>query len=304
MSAVKHVLLGVLAAAAVLAAPAGAQEGQGDVVYVPTPQIVVDEMLTMARVGPTDFVIDLGSGDGRIVITAAQKFGARGIGVDLDRVLLKRARAGAEAAGVSDRAQFVEQNLFETDLSRATVITTYLLPEMNERLRPTILALKPGTRVVAHDYDMGEWMPDVEKVLSVPEKVVGDPGKSYIFYWTVPANLAGKWTSQLQVGGRGVAYELDLEQRYQRVSGEMRVDGKPVRLPLFSVREGDQIRFDVDVPQGSQMAKHSFQGRVQDAAIEGTVTIAGQKPVPWKAQLTERGRMQMSAAGAAAGVPQ
>jgi hypothetical protein len=299
MSAVKRLYYGALLAAA-FAAPAAAQEGKGDVVYVPTPQIVVEEMLKMAKVGPNDFVIDLGSGDGRIVITAAQKFGARGLGVDLDRVLLERAREGAKAAGVADRAQFIEQNLFETDLSKATVITTYLLPEMNERLRPTILALRPGTRVVAHDYDMGEWMPDMEKVLSVPEKVVGDPGKSYIFFWTVPASVAGRWESLVQVGGRGVVYQFDLEQRYQRVMGDLRVDGKPVRLPLFSVRDGDQVRFEVDVPQGAGMVKHTFQGRVRDEAIEGTVTIGAHKPQPWKARLTVRGQMRVSALDPAA----
>jgi len=125
-----HVLL---LAATAFAAAAWAQEGQGDVVYVPTPQVAVDEMLKLAKVGPNDFVIDLGSGDGRIIITAAKKLGARGFGVDLDTYLLKVANAAAQKEGVADRAQFVEQNLFETDLSKATVITTYLLPEMNER---------------------------------------------------------------------------------------------------------------------------------------------------------------------------
>ena len=173
---------GVLATVFLLLAPvATAQDGRGDVVYVPTPQVVVDEMLRMAKVGAKDFVIDLGSGDGRIVITAAKKHGARGFGVDLDTYLLKIANDNAKKEGVADRARFVEQNLFETDLSQATVITSYLLPEMNEQLRPKLLTLKPGTRVVAHDYHMGEWDPDEEKTLIVPEKTVGDPGKSYIY---------------------------------------------------------------------------------------------------------------------------
>ena len=152
------------------------ERGVGDVVYVPTPQIVVDEMLKMARTGPSDFIIDLGSGDGRMVITAAKKFGARGFGVDLSDDLLAEARANAKAAGVADRAEFRKQNLFETDLKQATVISTYLLPEMNEKLRPKILALPPGTHVVAHDYHFGDWMPDESKTLSVPEKIVGTPG--------------------------------------------------------------------------------------------------------------------------------
>ena len=122
--------------------PAAAQEGRGDVVYVPTPQISVDTMLQMAKIGPKDFLIDLGSGDGRIVITAASKFGASGFGVDLDTYLLKLANQNAKKAGVTDKVRFVEENLFETDLSRATVISTYLLPEMNLKLRPKLMALK------------------------------------------------------------------------------------------------------------------------------------------------------------------
>src|ERR1043166_7265099 len=176
---------------------AGAQEGAGDVVYVPTPQVVVDRMLEMAKVGPRDYVIDLGSGDGRIVITAAKKYGARGFGVDLDPLLLKKSNENARIEGVADRARFIEQNLFETDLSQATVITSYLLPEMNERLRPKILKLKPGTRVVAHDYHMGEWYPDETDTLRVPEKIVGSPGKSFLYMWLVAPPPPGR-------GGGGV----------------------------------------------------------------------------------------------------
>src|SRR5262252_969895 len=129
--------------AALAAAGLAAAQDFGDTPYVQTPQNVVDKMLQVAKVGPSDYVIDLGSGDGRMVITAAKKYGARGFGVDLDDVLLERSNNNAKAEGVADRAQFIKQNLFETDLSKATVITTYVLPEMNERLRPKILALKP-----------------------------------------------------------------------------------------------------------------------------------------------------------------
>lgn len=294
----RRVLWTVLLAGAVLSTAARAQDGRGDVIYVPTPQVVVDEMLTMAKVGPADYVIDLGSGDGRIVITAAKKFGASGYGVDLDTYLLKEARANAQKAGVADRAQFYERNLFETDLSRATVITSYLLPEMNERLRPKLLALKPGTRVVTHDYDMGDWLPDEQKTLIVPEKTVGDPGKSFIFFYIVPATIAGQWESLIPVGGRGVIYEFDFDQGFQQVSGEMRVDGKPVHLPLFKVR-GEQVNFDVDVPQGAGIVKHRFAGRIKTDAIEGTVTIgSGQKPLTWSARLKVRGQLRMTTADA------
>jgi hypothetical protein len=275
--------------------PAAAQDGKGDVVYVPTPQIVVDEMLKMVKLQASDYVIDLGSGDGRIIITAAKKYGASGFGVDLDTVLLKMARDGAQKEGVAERVQFFEQNLFETDLSKATVITSYLLPEMNERLRPKLLALRPGTRVIAHDYDMGEWYPDEQKTLSVPEKTVGEPGKSYIFFYIVPGKIAGQWESLVTVGGRGVIYEFDFDQSFQKVSGEVKIDGKPSRLPIFKL-QGDHLAFEVEIPQGAGMSKHSFQGRVNQDMIEGTVSTGnGQKPQRWSARLKVRGEMRMTA---------
>jgi 16S rRNA G966 N2-methylase RsmD len=276
------------------ALPAAAQEGQGDVIYVPTPGVVVDEMLKMAKVGPGDFIIDLGSGDGRIVITAAEKYGARGIGVDLDTYLVKKARENARVAGVGGKVQFVEQNLFETDLSRATVITSYLLPELNEKLRPKLLELKPGTRIVTHDYDMGEWYPDEQKTIIVPEKDVGDPGKSYIFSYVVPAMIAGKWESLIYSGGKGVIFEFEFDQSFQQISGDVRVDGKEARLPLFKMH-ADRMSFEVDLPQGAGLVRHRFQGRVARDTIEGTVTIGAQKPLPWKASIKTRGEMRISA---------
>ena len=285
-----------------LAVPAAtAQDGRGDVVYVPTPQVVVDEMLGMAKVGPNDYLIDLGSGDGRIVITAAKKLGARGFGVDLDRYLLKLANNAAKTEGVADRAHFIEQNLFETDLGPATVITSYLLPTMNEKLRPKLLALKPGTRVVAHDYAMGEWGPDDEKTLIVPEKVVGDPGKSYIFMWIIPAHVAGIWESQIMVGGRSVRYEFRLEQHYQLVHGTARVGEWDAKVPQIRM-VGEQIAFKLEVPGTGKPVSHQFRGVVKGELIEGNVTIgegAGQRVVPWQARLTRRGEAYLGAAGAA-----
>jgi hypothetical protein len=289
-------IIGALALA--LAAPGAlAQEGKGDVVYVPTPQVVVDEMLKMGKVGPRDYLIDLGSGDGRIVITAAKKLGASGFGVDLDTYLLKIANASAKKEGVADRAHFVEQNLFETDLSRATVITTYLLPEMNAKLRPKLLALKPGTRVVAHDYSMGEWDADEEKTLIVPEKTVGDPGKSYIYSYVVPARVAGRWESELALGGKPAAWQFALEQNYQFVHGNARAGERDVRLPQFRLA-GERIAFNVAVPGAGT---HRFNGVVQGDAIDGTVTVgegASQRVVPWKAKRTARGEPNMGSADA------
>ena len=292
---------GMLAAALFGLAPAAmAQDGRGDVVYVPTPQVVVDEMLRMAKVGANDYLIDLGSGDGRIVITAAKKLGARGFGVDLDTYLLKIANANAKKEGVADRARFIEQNLFETDLSPATVITSYLLPEMNQKLRPKLFTLKPGTRVVAHDYAMGEWDPDEEKTLLVPEKVVGDPGKSYIFLWIIPANAAGRWESDLAVGGKPVTWQFNFEQNFQLVHGTVRAGDREAKLPQIRL-VGDAIAFKLDLPVGGKMVPHQFRGRIGGGAIDGEVTFgdgSGQHTVPWKAKQVERGEIKMGASGA------
>lgn len=148
-----------------------------DVVYVPTPQAVVDEMLRLANVQSNDLVYDLGSGDGRIVITAAQKYGARGIGIDINPERIREANENAEKAKVTDRVEFRQQDLFQTDFKDATVVTLYLLPALNVKLRPKLLReLKPGTRIVSHAFDMGEWK---------PEKVVEVEGKT-VYYWVVP----------------------------------------------------------------------------------------------------------------------
>ena len=266
------------------------ERGVGDVVYVPTPQIVVDEMLKMARTGPSDFIIDLGSGDGRMVITAAKKFGARGFGVDLSDDLLAEARANAKAAGVADRAEFRKQNLFETDLKQATVISTYLLPEMNEKLRPKILALPPGTHVVAHDYHFGDWMPDESKTLSVPEKIVGTPGISYTYMWIVPAKIAGRWQSEFKHGAGSTAIEFEFTQAYQVVGGNAKIGAQTIKLPDNRLA-GDQLAFTVFSKQGDAASRHEFRGTVKEEVIIGTVTVGngpGQTQYPWSAKLVAR----------------
>ena len=284
----------VLALAAAWAQPGLAAEdrerGVGDVVYVPTPQIVVDEMLSMAKTGPNDFIIDLGSGDGRMVITAVKKYGARGFGVDLSDDLLGEARNNAKANGVADRAEFRKQNLFETDLSQATVITTYLLPSMNEKLRPKILDLKPGTRVVAHDYPFGEWRPDESKTLSVPEKLVGTPGISYVYRWTVPAKVAGRWQSEFKHPSGTTAVEFDFTQAYQEFGGSAKFGGQTVKLPEGRL-VGDQIAFTLLAKPGDNASRHDFRGTVKGDSIEGTVSIGGANApkLPWTAKLLARG---------------
>jgi trans-aconitate methyltransferase len=175
----------VLALVALVVASTGAQplkpiEKEPEVPYVPTHERIVAEMLKVAKVGKNDVLYDLGSGDGRIVITAAKKFGTRGVGVDIDPVRVKEARENAAKAGVTDRVKFLQQDLFETDIREATVVTLYLLPEVNLRLRPKLLSeLKPGTRVVSHNYDMGDWTPLKTLQFRVPEDHT-------IYYWVVP----------------------------------------------------------------------------------------------------------------------
>ena len=149
-----------------------------DVVFVPTPQEVVDEMLALAKVTKEDVLYDLGSGDGRIPVTAAQKFGTRGFGIDINPERIKEANANAQKAGVTERVKFLNQDLFTTDISQATVVTLYLLPQLNVKLRPQLFKqLKPGTRIVSHDFDMGEWR---------PERVVQTQEGSTIYLWTIP----------------------------------------------------------------------------------------------------------------------
>jgi methylase of polypeptide subunit release factors len=280
----------MLAVALLLTAPGlSAQEGEGDVIYVPTPQEVVDEMLNMAKVGPGDYIIDLGSGDGRIVITAAKKHGARGFGVDLDRFLLKKANENARMAGVADRAHFFEQNLFETDLTPATVITSYLLPEMNLKLRPKLLGLRPGTRVVAHDYDMDDWFPDAQKVMPVPGKEVGDEGKSYIFFYIVPAKMAGRWLSQIEHGSKAAPYDFFFDQDFQFVEGMVRVGKREGKVPEFKL-VGDQVEFTARLIVEGRVLTHRFSGKVTKDTIEGTVTFGqgkAQRTQPWVARLIE-----------------
>lgn len=282
----------VLVAALSLVASAAEikERGVGDVVYVPTPQIVVDEMLKMAKTGPKDFIIDLGSGDGRMVITAAKKFGARGFGVDLSDDLLREANANAIVEGVADRARFIKENLFDTDLKQATVISTYLLPEMNEKLRPKILALKPGTRVIAHDYHMGVWSPDEQKTLIVPEKVVGTPGISYTYLWIVPARISGRWQSEFRHDGGATICEFDFTQSFQIVGGNAKIGALDVKLP-DSRLVGDQITFALFSRPGDPASRHEFRGTVKGDVIEGTVTIgagAAQKQYPWTAKSAVR----------------
>jgi SAM-dependent methyltransferase len=193
----------------VVAFPASAQPqswgwDDGTVPYVQTPMEIVERMLRMAEVGKGDHLIDLGSGDGRIVIEAAKR-GATGLGVDLDGSLVKHATENAQKAGVGERARFEVRDFFETDLSRATVVAFYLLPEFNAKLLPRLLKLKPGTRIVSHDGGIGDWPPDERLEMRAPEKPVGVGGVSRVELWIVPADARGAWTSEVPLALRGEA---------------------------------------------------------------------------------------------------
>lgn len=247
--------------------------------YVPTPQVVVDEMLRIGRVGPEDFLIDLGSGDGVIVLTAATRFKARGLGVDIDPGLVRKSNEAARLRGVADRAMFRVEDVFKTDLSPATVITLYLLPQMMEKLQPKLyFEPRPGTRIVSHDYYFGDWEPDDEVTLDVPEKeLVNGIPRATVYLWIVPAKVGGTWRLEADAPGAG-RYEVALRQSYQNVSGTVSGASSGSRPALTYTRlEGDRIR--IDIRDGA--TPYVFEGRVSGGTMQGTVRIAGRKPVKW-----------------------
>ena len=237
--------------------PEVGQSGK-DVVWVPSPQELVDKMLDMAKVTPKDFVIDLGSGDGRTVITAAKR-GARALGIEYNPDMVALSNRNAEKAGVGGKANFVEADIFKSDLTKATVITMFLLTDLNLKLRPTILTLKPGTRIVSNTFRMGEWEPDQTVELGCDTYCTA-------YLWIVPARVEGKWRTE-----HG---DLVLKQDFQKVSGSLTSAGN-VAAPLTRASlHGDEIRFSA--------AGAEYRGRVNGEAIEGTVKSAG-KVAAWKA---------------------
>ena len=273
----------------VLAGAAAAQD-YGDTPYVQTPQNVVDTMLKLARVSAADYVIDLGSGDGRMVITAAKRYGARGFGVDLDKGLVTLSNANAAKAGVADRAVFYQRDLHDTDVSRATVLTLYLLPEVNLMIRPKLLAtLRPGTRIVSHDYDMGRWPPDYATEIEAPGKTVGAVKTSKVFYWVVPGHAAGRWYWTVEVDGKPRVFRLDLEQNFQKLAGTLTVEGRRAELESAKL-EGNRIEIAALAGTGAPQVRYEFSGRIINHAIEGEARIRhGGEPrrLSWKAARIE-----------------
>jgi SAM-dependent methyltransferase len=224
-----------------------------DVVWVPTPMPLVDRMLAMAQAGPGDVVFDLGSGDGRTVIAAAKR-GARAVGVEYEPDLVALSRRNAELDGVAaDSARFVQGDIFETDISSATVVTLYLLPDLNMRLRPLLLGMKPGTRVVSHMFNMQDWQPDETSYL------VNTP----VYLWIVPARVLGLWRFALEGEPELL---IDLEQDFQKLGGGVEIGA--VRAGLRDARvRGDALSFSFVDAKG---VLHEIEGRAADGRLEGT----------------------------------
>jgi len=273
-------------AAALLSSGTLAQglEKELDTPYVPTPQVVVDRMLDMAQLKSGETVIDLGSGDGRIMIEAARKYGARGFGVEIDPKLVKISNERAVKAGVADRVKFLQQDLFKTDFHEANVLTLYLLPDVNLALRPKILAeLKPGSRVVSHDYGMGDWRPDAEETIPAPDKKVGARKESQVFLWTVPANVEGEWRFELSSGVKSRRTRLVLKQKYQAVSGTVELTGQGDVPFSDGALRGDELR--LTLPAGAvDRGPIEMVGRVNGGKIVGTLRKAGRDLATWNAR--------------------
>ena len=240
--------------------------------YVPSPTSVVADMLTLAQVGPKDFVIDLGSGDGRIVLTAAKVFGARGFGVDINEKLVKEANEAAKLQGISDRANFTIQDLFKTDISKATVLTMYLLPNTVNMLKDKLLAeLNPGTRIISHDYPLSGWIPEQYKQFDLEDKVaISGVTTTLIYLYMVPAKTEGGWTAKLPPGLSREPVRLTLKQQITRVTGAARIGGRDVLLEEGKLR-GERFTFRLALDGKTW----DFTGTVKGNAIEGSVADVG-----------------------------
>jgi hypothetical protein len=245
-----------------------------DVPYVPTPPEVVVAMLKAASAGPADTVIDLGSGDGRIPIAAVRDFGARrALGIEINPRLVREARIAAENAGVADRVAFSEGNLFGYDFSSATVLTMYLLPELNLRLRPKILAMKAGTRVVSHEFTMGDWMPDAVRM---PLDERHPQGPAFIYLWVVPADVAGVW--RWKDGSQRIT--MTIRQSFQAIDPAVAVNGMPAAIEAAAL-SGDRLRVVVVRAAYGRMV---YDGHVTGDVVAGIAVRADGGGAPWSAR--------------------
>jgi SAM-dependent methyltransferase len=283
-------MLRVLVVLALGAAPAFAQTqswgwDDGTVPYVQTPMEIVERMLRMAEVKKGDHVIDLGSGDGRIVIEAAKR-GATGLGVDLDGNLVKLAGENAVRAGVADKTQFRVMDLFDVDLTPATVVAFYLLPNFNEKLGPRLLKLRPGTRIVSHDGGIGDWPPDERLEMRAPEKPVGVGGVSRVELWIVPADAKGVWTSDIPAhGGR---WNFRVKQKFQVMDIDVAAQGKDLLVRNSRLR-GEEIKVIGTGIVNGRAWHHYFVGTLKEDRISGEVSVSdgnNKRSFPWTASRT------------------
>ena len=239
---------------------AGAQEGEVRPPFVTTPTDIVSGMLRFAGTGPGDLVVDLGSGDGRIVIAAAREFGARALGIELDAGLVEKSRANARAAGVGDRTSFVQGDVLRTDFSQATVVTVYLLPQLINQLQPKLLdGLRPGARIVSHAFTMTGWKPDRSETLRVSAEHQGQGDRSTLFLWIVPAKARGTW--------EGGGWRLRISQNYQELEvEEASLNGHALREPRAKLRGADLLW---------EAPGLRFEGRVEGDRIRGALALDG-----------------------------
>jgi hypothetical protein len=261
--------------------PAAAQTSTAP--YVPTPAALVEEMLKLAAVGPADFVIDLGSGDGRIVIAAAKQFGARGFGVDIDAELVRGANEAAARAGVADRAQFFVRDLFQTELREASVVTLYLLPTMLPALLPKLLAeLRAGARVISHDYPFVSLAHKRVLTYEIDEKVMATGSTNTVLYlYVIPARVGGEWLLDLPRNIARQPARLSISQQPSRISGEVEIDGKSLPLTRMQVDGGD-VSFSIRMP-GNPGRDLYFVGKAGDTAMQGQVQLPPDT-APWRAR--------------------
>jgi SAM-dependent methyltransferase len=254
----------------------------GTVPFVVTPDEIVERMLRMAEVKAGDTLIDLGSGDGRIVIEAAKR-GAQGLGVDIDPSLVKLATENARKAGVAALARFETRDIFETDLSGASVVAFYLLPEVNAKLLPRLLTLKPGTRIVSHDGGIGDWVSDERLEMRAPEKAVGVGGVSRVELWIVPADARGRWIAEVpQHGGR---WRFDIAQKFQELDIAVGAQGRDLLVRTSRLR-GTEIKMVITGIVGTRAWNHLFEGRIEGGRITGRLRISDgnqTRSYPWTA---------------------
>ena len=278
----KKILIGfILVLLFIFPSKGAVQEYDLDVPYVPTPYEVVMEMLTIANVGKDDVLYDLGSGDGRIVITAAKKMGCRGVGVEINPRRIEDSRENAVREKVTDRVQFLQQDLFKADIREATVVAIYLLQSVNLKLRPKLLhELKPGTRIVSHNYNMGEWKPDKTSEVNINWK------KHTVYYWVVPANMTGTWEWSIPTSTGNDHYVLEIYQQFQEVRGILLVDGSKIPIGREKII-GDKLQFTIERTLEGRTVRMLFNGRVSGNSIEGSIkSVVGSaiNPIKWKAQ--------------------